>query len=59
MRDKAGTIGNIVGPKVPISQTEDDNAVIKTWHPDGPNAQVEKKTVGNTNGDGLQLDVPH
>ncbi|PWN30257.1 serine-tRNA ligase [Jaminaea rosea] len=44
MRDKAGTIGNIVGPKVPISQTEDDNAVIKTWHPDGPNAQVEKKT---------------
>lgn len=44
MRDKAGTIGNIVGPKVPISQTEDDNAVIRTWHPDGPNGQVEKKT---------------
>lgn len=23
---------------------QDDNAVLKTWHPDGPNAQVEKKT---------------
>lgn len=45
MRAKAATIGNIVGPKVPISQTEDDNAVIKTWHPDGPNGQVEKKEV--------------
>lgn len=22
---------------------QDDNAVIRTWHPDGPNAQVEKK----------------
>lgn len=43
MREKAATIGNIVGPKVPLSQTEDDNAVIRTWHPDGPNAQVEKK----------------
>ncbi|PWN23116.1 serine-tRNA ligase [Microstroma glucosiphilum] len=44
MRAKAATIGNIVGPKVPLSQTEDDNAVIKTWHPEGPNGQVEKKT---------------
>lgn len=23
---------------------QDDNAVLKMWHPDGPNAQVEKKT---------------
>ncbi|KAN0059627.1 Cytosolic seryl-tRNA synthetase [Thecaphora frezii] len=44
MRQKASTIGNIVGDRVPISLTEDDNAVIRTWHPDGPNAQVEKKT---------------
>ncbi len=44
MKAKARTIGNIVGPKVPISNTEDDNAVLKTWHPDGPNGQVEKKT---------------
>jgi seryl-tRNA synthetase len=44
MRAKAATIGNIVGEKVPLSQTEDDNAVIKTWHPEGPNGQVEKKT---------------
>lgn len=43
MRAKAGTIGNIVGDKVPISQTEDDNRVMRTWHPDGPNGQVEKK----------------
>ncbi|KAE8212737.1 hypothetical protein CF319_g899 [Tilletia indica] len=44
MRAKAGMIGNIVGDNVPISQTEDDNALIRKWHPDGPNGQVEKKT---------------
>jgi seryl-tRNA synthetase len=22
---------------------QDDNATLRTWHPDGPNAQVEKK----------------
>ena len=43
MRLKAGTIGNIVGDKVPVSETEDDNLVTKTWHPDGPNGQFEKK----------------
>ncbi|CAO1619616.1 unnamed protein product [Jaminaea pallidilutea] len=43
MREKAAQIGNIVGPAVPISQTEDDNSVIRTWHPDGPNGKVEKK----------------
>ncbi|KAG8990170.1 Cytosolic seryl-tRNA synthetase, partial [Tulasnella sp. 427] len=43
MRTKCANIGNIVGPKVPVSQTEDDNAVIRTWHPDGPNGQVEQK----------------
>ncbi|EUC61240.1 cytoplasmic serine-tRNA ligase [Rhizoctonia solani AG-3 Rhs1AP] len=44
MRAKAGTIGNLVNKEVPVSQTEDDNKVLRTWHPDGPNAQVEKKT---------------
>ncbi|KAG8726753.1 Cytosolic seryl-tRNA synthetase [Ceratobasidium sp. 428] len=44
MRVKATTIGNLVGKNVPVSQTEDDNAVLRTWHPDGPNAQPEKKT---------------
>ncbi|KAF8717291.1 serine-tRNA ligase, partial [Rhizoctonia solani] len=44
MRAKAATIGNLVNKGVPISQTEDDNKVLKTWHPDGPNAQVEKKS---------------
>ncbi|WFD43744.1 serine--tRNA ligase [Malassezia psittaci] len=43
MRTKAGMIGNLVGDKVPISLTEDDNAVVKTWHPDGPDGKVEKK----------------
>lgn len=43
MRLKAGTIGNIVGDNVPVSETEDDNLVTKTWHPDGPNGQFEKK----------------
>ncbi|KAI0267427.1 serine-tRNA ligase [Gloeopeniophorella convolvens] len=43
MRQKASTIGNIVNKDVPISQTEDDNVTLRTWHPDGPNTQVEKK----------------
>ncbi|KAF5350680.1 hypothetical protein D9756_008738 [Leucocoprinus leucothites] len=33
MRLKASTVGNIVGKNVPVSQTEDDNAVLKTWDP--------------------------
>lgn len=43
MRSKGATIGNIVGAQVPVSQTEDDNTILRTWHPDGPNGQVEKK----------------
>lgn len=43
MRAKAGTIGNLVGDNVPVSQTEDDNVTTKTWHPDGPNGVFEKK----------------
>jgi len=44
MRAKASTVGNIVAKDVPVSLTEDDNKVARTWHPEGPNAQVEKKT---------------
>ncbi|KAJ3994314.1 hypothetical protein F5050DRAFT_1800765 [Lentinula boryana] len=33
MRKKASGVGNIVGPKVPVSTTEDDNSIIRTWHP--------------------------
>lgn len=43
MRVKCSGIGNIVGANVPVSQTEDDNAVVRTWHPAGPNGQVEQK----------------
>lgn len=43
MRAKASGVGNIVGKNVPVSQTEDDNTTERTFHPDGPNAQVEKK----------------
>ncbi|KIJ63630.1 hypothetical protein HYDPIDRAFT_92039 [Hydnomerulius pinastri MD-312] len=44
MRQKASMVGNIVAKDVPISLTEDDNVTYRTWHPDGPNGQVEKKT---------------
>ncbi|EIN14479.1 seryl-tRNA synthetase [Punctularia strigosozonata HHB-11173 SS5] len=43
MRQKASTVGNIVGKSVPISLTEDDNVTLRTWHPQGPNAQVEQR----------------
>ncbi|KAJ7231467.1 hypothetical protein B0H12DRAFT_1205058 [Mycena haematopus] len=32
MRQKASTVGNIVGKSVPVSQTEDDNVTVRTWH---------------------------
>ncbi|CEH13815.1 seryl-trna synthetase [Ceraceosorus bombacis] len=44
LKSAANKIGNIVGDMVPVSQTEDDNKVLRTWHPDGPNAQVQKKS---------------
>lgn len=44
MRQKASTVGNIVGPGAPVSLTEDDNKTLRTWHPEGPNVQVEKRT---------------
>ncbi|KAF9238999.1 serine-tRNA ligase [Melanogaster broomeanus] len=44
MRQKASTVGNLVAKDVPYSLTEDDNVTLRTWHPDGPNGQVQKKT---------------
>lgn len=44
MRKKASTVGNLVAKDVPVSLTEDDNVTLRTWNPDGPNGQVEKKT---------------
>ncbi|KZT64329.1 serine-tRNA ligase [Daedalea quercina L-15889] len=44
MRQKASTVGNIVGPNVPVSMTEDDNKTVKTWHPKGEGVEVEKRT---------------
>jgi seryl-tRNA synthetase len=59
MRQKASTVGNIVGKDVPVSLTEvcsisgsvtrwsqifqDDNATLRTWHPKGPDVEVEQR----------------
>ncbi|KAL5422772.1 hypothetical protein PMIN04_004438 [Paraphaeosphaeria minitans] len=32
---KVKTVGNYVHPDVPVSNNEDDNAILKTWSPDG------------------------
>ena len=53
MRAKAATIGNLVGDKVPVSQTEDDNAVLRTWHPDGPNGVFEKRANSLSHHEGM------
>ncbi|KAI0074938.1 serine-tRNA ligase [Panus rudis PR-1116 ss-1] len=42
MRQKASTVGNIVGKNVPVSLTEDDNVTLRTWHPKGE--EVQKRT---------------
>lgn len=56
MRAKAGMIGNIVDKACPISQTEDDNPIVRLWHPEGANhkgmdmarggLQAEDKSAG-------------
>ncbi|KAF8236167.1 serine-tRNA ligase [Tricholoma matsutake] len=33
MRQKASTVGNIVGKNAPVSLTEDDNVTIRSWQP--------------------------
>jgi seryl-tRNA synthetase len=37
----AKKVGNYVHPSVPVSNTEDDNALIRNWAPEG--VKVEKK----------------
>ncbi|KAK8149503.1 Cytosolic seryl-tRNA synthetase [Beauveria asiatica] len=43
LRTKIKTIGNIVDDSVPISNSEDNNAVQRTWAPEG--VTVEKRNV--------------
>ncbi|TFK31369.1 hypothetical protein BDQ12DRAFT_619013 [Crucibulum laeve] len=43
MRQKASTIGNIVGKDAPVSLTEDDNVTVRTWDPNGVEADPEPK----------------
>lgn len=44
MRQRASTIGNIVGKNVPVSQTEDDNVTLRTWFPQGQSEEPVKRT---------------
>lgn len=44
LRIKAAGVGNLVYKEVPVSMNEDDNKVIRTWHPDGPIGQVKQRT---------------
>ncbi|KAI0943143.1 hypothetical protein AcV7_002373 [Taiwanofungus camphoratus] len=44
MRQRASTVGNVVGKGVPVSLTEDDNVTLRTWHPKGDGVAVEKRT---------------
>jgi len=44
MRQKASTVGNIVGKGVPVSMNEDDNVTLRKWHPEGEGVAVERKT---------------
>ncbi|ORX79870.1 seryl-tRNA synthetase [Basidiobolus meristosporus CBS 931.73] len=42
MKQKVGTIGNLVHDSVPVSMNEDNNEIVRTWFPDGK--EPEKKT---------------
>jgi seryl-tRNA synthetase len=44
MRQKACTVGNIVGKNVPVSLTEDDNVVLRTWDPTGELADPAERS---------------
>ncbi|EGX92570.1 seryl-tRNA synthetase [Cordyceps militaris CM01] len=43
LRAKISTVGNIVDDSVPVSNNEDDNAVQRTWAPEG--VAIEKRNV--------------
>ncbi|GAA5854441.1 hypothetical protein JCM8547_001823 [Rhodosporidiobolus lusitaniae] len=46
MRKKANTIGNIVHESVPVSMTEDDNAVVRTFYPKDGNGESHPPVKG-------------
>ncbi|GAA6028192.1 hypothetical protein JCM8097_006906 [Rhodosporidiobolus ruineniae] len=46
MRKKANTIGNIVHESVPVSNTEDDNKVIRTFYPKDANGDSAPPVKG-------------
>ncbi|GAA6062961.1 hypothetical protein JCM10212_005720 [Sporobolomyces blumeae] len=46
MRKKAGSIGNIVHESVPVSSTEDDNKVERTFYPKDPNGDSAPPVKG-------------
>ncbi|GAA5920593.1 hypothetical protein JCM1841_001459 [Sporobolomyces salmonicolor] len=46
MRKKANSIGNIVHESVPISDTEDDNAVVRTFFPKDANGELAAPVKG-------------
>lgn len=43
LKKLASTLGNIVHDSVPVSQTEDDNAELRVWHPDGPDVKPQHR----------------
>jgi seryl-tRNA synthetase len=42
---KVKTVGNYVHPDVPVSDNEDNNAIIKTWSPDGKKPEFNKDGI--------------
>jgi seryl-tRNA synthetase len=46
MRQRAGTIGNVVGKDAPVSLTEDDNVTLRTWHnPQEPDEPEQRPNI--------------
>lgn len=45
LNTKAKSIGNYVYKDVPVSNTEDDNAVVKTWAPENRKAEFKKDGI--------------
>ncbi|KAF2999374.1 Cytosolic seryl-tRNA synthetase [Curvularia kusanoi] len=45
LNQKAKSVGNYVHKDVPVSGTEDDNAVVKTWAPEGRKAEFKQDGI--------------
>ena len=45
LNQKAKSVGNYVHKDVPVSGTEDDNAVVKTWAPEGRKAEFKENAI--------------